>query len=56
MALAFINQQPFVTGNIIGASKMSQLKENIASIDLDLSQEIIDEINAIHNSIPNPAP
>jgi aryl-alcohol dehydrogenase-like predicted oxidoreductase len=56
MALAFINQQPFVTANIIGASKMEQLKENIASIDLNLSQEVIDEINAIHNSIPNPAP
>ena len=56
MALAFINQQPFVTGNIIGASKMEQLKENIASIDLELSQEVIDGINEIHNSIPNPAP
>ena len=56
MALAFINQQPFVTGNIIGATKMAQLKENISSIDLELSQEVIDEINAIHNSIPNPAP
>ncbi|WP_420570816.1 NADP(H)-dependent aldo-keto reductase [Kordia sp.] len=56
MALAFINQQSFVTGNIIGATKMEQLKENIASIDLELSQEVIDGINEIHNSIPNPAP
>ncbi|MFK7747950.1 MAG: NADP(H)-dependent aldo-keto reductase [Kordia sp.] len=56
MSLAFINQQPFVTGNIIGASKMEQLKENIASIDVELSQEILDGINEIHNSIPNPAP
>ncbi|WP_298508786.1 NADP(H)-dependent aldo-keto reductase [uncultured Kordia sp.] len=56
MSLAFINQQPFVTGNIIGASKMEQLKENIASIDVELSQEVIDGINEIHNSIPNPAP
>jgi aryl-alcohol dehydrogenase-like predicted oxidoreductase len=56
MSLAFVNQQPFVTGNIIGATKMEQLKENIASIDVELSPEIIAEINAIHNSIPNPAP
>lgn len=56
MALAFINQQPFVTSNIIGATKMSQLKENIDSINVTLSDELISEINAIHNSIPNPAP
>ncbi|MCH2192653.1 NADP(H)-dependent aldo-keto reductase [Kordia sp.] len=56
MALAYINQQPFVTGNIIGATNMEQLKENIASIDVELSQEVLDGINEIHSSIPNPAP
>ena len=55
MSLAFINQLPFVSGNIIGASKMSQLKENISSIDIDLSDEIIKEINAVHATNPNPA-
>ena len=56
LSLAFINQLPFVTSNIIGATKMSQLKENINSIDIDLSDEIIKEINAVHNTNPNPAP
>lgn len=56
MSLAFINQLPFVTSNIIGATKMSQLKENIDSIHIDLSDETIADINAIHNTIPNPAP
>ena len=56
MALAFINQQPFVTSNIIGATSVEQLKENMDSIDVELSKEIIHQINAIHNSIPNPAP
>ena len=56
LSLAFVNQLPFVTANIIGATKMNQLKENIESINIDLSQEIIDEINAIHALIPNPAP
>jgi len=56
LSLAFINQLPFVTSNIIGATKMSQLKENIGSINIDLSEETIAEINAIHNIIPNPAP
>tara|TARA_B100000787_G_scaffold81872_1_gene60355 strand:+ start:657 stop:821 length:165 start_codon:yes stop_codon:yes gene_type:complete len=54
--LAFINQLPFVTSNIIGATKMSQLKENINSINIVLSDEIIAEINAIHAEVPNPAP
>ncbi len=56
MSLAFVNQLPFVTSNIIGATKMSQLKENIGSINIDLSDEIIAEINAVHDLIPNPAP
>ena len=55
LSLAFVNQLPFVTSNIIGATKMSQLKENIASIDVELSQELIDEINAVHALMPNPA-
>ena len=56
MSLAFINQQLFVTSNIIGATSLEQLKENIASIDVVLSEEIIEQINAVHAAIPNPAP
>jgi aryl-alcohol dehydrogenase-like predicted oxidoreductase len=35
---------------------MDQLKENIASIDLELSHEVFKEIEAVHELIPNPAP
>ncbi len=56
MALAFVNVQPFVTSNIIGATSLEQLKENIGSIDIVLSDKIIQEINAVHEAIPNPAP
>ena len=56
MALAFVNMQPFVTSNIIGATTLDQLKENIGSIDLELSDKIIEEINEVHEQIPNPAP
>ena len=56
MALAFINQQPFITSNIIGATNLNQLKENIDSIDVELSTEILNEINKVHAVIPNPAP
>ena len=44
MALAFVNQQPFVTSNIIGATSMDQLKNNIASVDITLSQDVLNDI------------
>ena len=54
-ANAFVNDRPFVTSNIIGATNMEQLKENIDSInDITLSKEILDEIENIHLSDPNP--
>jgi aryl-alcohol dehydrogenase-like predicted oxidoreductase len=56
MSLAFINSRPFLTSNIIGATSMEQLKENIDSLELELSEEVIDAINEVHDSIPNPAP
>ncbi|MCK5816290.1 MAG: aldo/keto reductase [Flavobacteriaceae bacterium] len=56
LSMAFMYQLPFVTSTIIGATKMSQLKENLASIDIELSAEIIKEINAVHAVMPNPAP
>jgi aryl-alcohol dehydrogenase-like predicted oxidoreductase len=56
LSLAFVNQLPFVTSTIIGATKMSQLKENIGSIHINLSEETLKEIEAVHAAIPNPAP
>ena len=35
---------------------MKQVKENINSVNVDLSDDVIDEINEIHASQPNPAP
>jgi aryl-alcohol dehydrogenase-like predicted oxidoreductase len=56
LALAFVNSRRFLTSNIIGATSMEQLKENIASIEIELSNEILQEIEKIHNDIPNPCP
>ena len=56
MALAFVNEQPFVTSNIIGATTIEQLKENIDSIHTKLSKDTLEKINAIHSKIPNPSP
>ncbi len=53
-ANAFVNNRPFVTSNIIGATTMEQLKENIDSINIDLSDEILREIEDIHLIDPNP--
>jgi aryl-alcohol dehydrogenase-like predicted oxidoreductase len=56
MALAFVNTRPFVTANIIGATSMQQLKENIASVELSLSSETLENIEQIHQQYPNPCP
>jgi aryl-alcohol dehydrogenase-like predicted oxidoreductase len=56
LSLAFVNDRSFVTSNIIGATTMDQLKENIASHKVKLSKEILKAIEYIHENIPNPAP
>jgi aryl-alcohol dehydrogenase-like predicted oxidoreductase len=56
LALAFVEQQPFVASTIIGATTMEQLKENIDTIQVTLSQEIRKEIDAVQAIIPDPAP
>ena len=53
-ANAYVNNRSFVTSNIIGATTMEQLKENINSINITLSKEILEEIEDIHLSDPNP--
>ena len=49
-----MNDRPFVTSNIIGATSMDQLKQNIDSINHTLSEEILEKIQKIHLSDPNP--
>jgi len=56
MALAYINTRPFLTSNIIGATSMAQLKSNIESINLHLSDEVLDSIEKIQTEHPNPSP
>ena len=56
LAQAFVNTRPFVTSNIIGATTMDQLKENIDSVNIELSDDILSKINIIHNNNPNPSP
>jgi aryl-alcohol dehydrogenase-like predicted oxidoreductase len=56
LALAFVNQRPFTTSTLIGATTMEQLKENIGTVDIDLSDDVLARIDEIHVRQPNPAP
>lgn len=56
MALAYVSSRPFVASNIIGTSNVQQVRENIASLDLVLSQEVLSAIEEVHKTHPNPAP
>ena len=56
LAQSFVNSRPFVTSNIIGATTMNQLKENVESINIEFTDEMMDRVNEIHNNNPNPSP
>jgi aryl-alcohol dehydrogenase-like predicted oxidoreductase len=56
MALAFVHGRPFVTSTIVGATNLDQLAANIASIEVRLSQEVLDGIEAIHRVYTFPCP
>lgn len=56
MSLAFVTDRPFVTANIIGATNLEQLEENINSASISLSEDVMNQINQVHSEIPNPAP
>lgn len=56
MALAYVNSRPFLTSTIIGATTMEQLRNNVDSINLRLSDEVLSAIEEIHNAHANPSP
>ena len=56
MSLKFCEIQPFVTSVIIGATTMQQLKTNIESVNVNLSEEILKSINNVQKLYPNPCP
>jgi aryl-alcohol dehydrogenase-like predicted oxidoreductase len=56
MSLKFCEIQPFMTSIIIGATTMEQLKTDIESVNVKLTDEIIKEINEVQKIYPNPCP
>ncbi|MCZ5976682.1 aldo/keto reductase [Escherichia coli] len=56
MALAFVRRQPFVASTLLGATTMEQLKTNVESLHLELSEDVLAEIEAVHQVYTYPAP
>lgn len=56
LALAFVSTRWFVTSNIIGATTMAQLEEDIEACGRTLSEDVLKEIDAVHLRYFNPAP
>lgn len=56
LALAFINQQPFVTSNIIGATSIQQLEENLDSVDIELDSSTMKALDELHQTHTIPCP
>ena len=54
LALAHCNSRSFVGSTIIGATSMSQLAENLMSFNVEWTQELEDEVLAVHTEKPNP--
>ncbi len=56
LALAFVNGQPFVASNLIGATSRDQLAENIASLDVVLEDSLCEAVEEIHGRYTYPCP
>jgi aryl-alcohol dehydrogenase-like predicted oxidoreductase len=56
MALAFVRTRWFTHSTIIGATTLDQLKENLESAEVTLSEDVLAKIEAVHQRYPNPAP
>ncbi|SFR74699.1 Predicted oxidoreductase [Marinobacter daqiaonensis] len=56
LALAWVNSRSFVTSNIIGATTMDQLKENIDSHEIILSDELRRALEELHQEFTYPCP
>ena len=54
MALAFVRSRHFVASTIVGATTLSQLQENMGSVEP--GEELLESIEAIHLRYTNPAP
>jgi aryl-alcohol dehydrogenase-like predicted oxidoreductase len=56
MSLAFVRTRWFTGSVILGATSLQQLKENLDSAEVSLSDHVLEQIEAAHNTYTNPAP
>lgn len=56
MAHAFVNTRPFLTANIIGATRVEHIETALASLDVTLPPELLTDIEALHARHPIPCP
>lgn len=56
LALAYVNSRPFLTANVIGATTLEQLAQDISSSQIELSATVLEAIEEIHRKQPNPCP
>lgn len=56
LALAFVRSRFFVSSTILGATSVAQLEENLSSLEVELSPELLAKVEAIHARYPSPAP
>ena len=56
MAISFATSRPFLTSTIIGATRMDQLKTDIAAEAISLPQELLEAIDVLHARFTYPCP
>ncbi|KAK1398959.1 putative aldo/keto reductase, NADP-dependent oxidoreductase domain-containing protein [Heracleum sosnowskyi] len=56
LAIAFVLKHSLVASAIFGATKLRQLQEVIKAVEVELSPEIISDIDDVHSKFPNPCP
>ncbi|MGL4376076.1 MAG: aldo/keto reductase [Microcoleaceae cyanobacterium] len=56
LALAYVRTRWFVTSTIVGSTKIEQLQENLGSVNIELDEAMLTEIDQIHRRYPNPTP
>ena len=56
MALAFVRTRWFTSSVILGATSLDQLRENLDSMEVSLSDEVLEKIDSVHQIYTNPAP
>lgn len=56
MALAYVTSRDFVTSNIIGATTLEQLRENLASASVVLDDDVLEAIEDLNGEYTYPCP